>query len=386
MMPGGQPLVTFALLSYNQERFIREAVESAFAQEYRPLEILLSDDCSADGTFEIMREMAAGYRGSHTVVLNRNATNLGIGGHVNKIMEMAKGELIVAAAGDDVSLPHRTTRLVKFWLEGGRPSALCSRVQVVDARGEPLDSSGWDAAFYRYVAEAEKGTIERLRMYVRDHTPEIAGATEAWSRGLFEAFGNFGAGLVQEDRALALRAWLLNGIGYLDEPLVLYRTHGENVWYRRLPTNRSVQGFRKLEDLLSFRLRSELTLLIGFRRDLLAALKMGILPWPMYGELMAEIRRQTRVAYLRGYWWTIPWRKRVCYAITIFGRGGEASDKFWAMPRLAPELAFLFIRSWASRTRSGLRTAANLFARSGRWASRLPGGPRDKRSGGQRAR
>ena len=43
----GAPLVTFALFAYNQERYVREAVEGAFAQTYQPLEIILSDDCSS---------------------------------------------------------------------------------------------------------------------------------------------------------------------------------------------------------------------------------------------------------------------------------------------------------------------------------------------------
>ena len=42
----GRPLVTFYVIAYNQSRFVREAVESALAQTYSPLEILLSDDCS----------------------------------------------------------------------------------------------------------------------------------------------------------------------------------------------------------------------------------------------------------------------------------------------------------------------------------------------------
>jgi len=39
-------LITLALVAYNQERFISEALEGAFAQTYSPLEIILSDDCS----------------------------------------------------------------------------------------------------------------------------------------------------------------------------------------------------------------------------------------------------------------------------------------------------------------------------------------------------
>ena len=55
-----RPLVTFALFAYNQEEFIREAVEGAFAQTYEPLEIILSDDCSSDRTYEIIQEDGSG--------------------------------------------------------------------------------------------------------------------------------------------------------------------------------------------------------------------------------------------------------------------------------------------------------------------------------------
>ena len=115
-----KPLLTFVVLAYNQERFIREAVEGALAQTYSPLEIILSDDCSPDQTFEIMQQMAAEYHGPHKIVLNRNETNQGIGGHVNRVMELTHGELIVMAAGDDISLPHRTQRLYGVWEDSGR--------------------------------------------------------------------------------------------------------------------------------------------------------------------------------------------------------------------------------------------------------------------------
>ena len=71
-----RPLVTFALFAYNQERFIREAIEGAFAQTYEPLEIILSDDCSADRTFEIIQENAAAYLGPHSVFTYRTPYNL----------------------------------------------------------------------------------------------------------------------------------------------------------------------------------------------------------------------------------------------------------------------------------------------------------------------
>ena len=52
-----QLFVTFVLFAYNQEKYIREAVEGALSQTYGAMEIILSDDRSTDRTFEIMEEV-----------------------------------------------------------------------------------------------------------------------------------------------------------------------------------------------------------------------------------------------------------------------------------------------------------------------------------------
>lgn len=120
-----RPLVTFALFAYNQEKYIHEAVEGAFSQTYEPLEIILSDDCSADRTFEIMQEMAAAYRGTHKVRAIRQAENLGTFNHLITVARLARGQLLIANAGDDISYPQRTSMLANRWKQTC-PIALCS--------------------------------------------------------------------------------------------------------------------------------------------------------------------------------------------------------------------------------------------------------------------
>ena len=88
-----RPLVSFFVTAYRQEHLVRASIEAAFAQTWSPLEILLSDDCSPDGTFAVMQEMAAAYSGPHRVILNRNPKNLGITAHVDRIMELDLGRL-----------------------------------------------------------------------------------------------------------------------------------------------------------------------------------------------------------------------------------------------------------------------------------------------------
>ena len=84
-------LVTLVVMAWRQEALLRDTIAAAFAQTYQPLEILLSDDASPDGSFAVMQEMAAAYDGPHRVRLNCNPVNLGLIGHINRVFELAEG-------------------------------------------------------------------------------------------------------------------------------------------------------------------------------------------------------------------------------------------------------------------------------------------------------
>ena len=84
-----------------------------------------------------MQAKAAAYSGPHRLVLNRNPKNLGIVPHVEKVMALASGALIVENAGDDVSVPHRVARMVEAWLASGRRAkAIHTARRRMDANGD----------------------------------------------------------------------------------------------------------------------------------------------------------------------------------------------------------------------------------------------------------
>lgn len=133
-----RPLVTFALFAYNQEQYIREAVEGAFDQTYEPLEIILSDDCSTDQTFDIMQEMAAAYEGPHEVRVRKSRSNVGIIDHVLSVAHEAQGKLLVVAAGDDFSYQDRTSRITNSWTKDSAV-AVYSGNDVCDDGGRVIE-------------------------------------------------------------------------------------------------------------------------------------------------------------------------------------------------------------------------------------------------------
>lgn len=212
-----RPLVTLFVMAYNQERYVREAVEGAFAQTYEPLEILLSDDHSADETFRIMQQLAAAYGGPHKVVLNRNHENLGLVAHLNRLFEMSSGDLIIGAAGDDISEARRVEEITRNWMASkGTAMLLHSAVTKIDTAGNDL---GLRTPAPEIIADPSPLTIVRT-----GHN--CIGATAAWNRALFDRFGPLPEFAEIEDGPMFFRAALLDAVRYVDLPLVRYRFGG----------------------------------------------------------------------------------------------------------------------------------------------------------------
>ncbi|MDR3557139.1 MAG: glycosyltransferase [Syntrophobacteraceae bacterium] len=271
------PLVTFALFTYNQERFVREAVEGALSQTYSPLEIIFSDDCSSDRTFDIMREMASTYTGPHEIVLNRNGSNLGLGEHVNRVAEMARGELIVSAAGDDVSLPCRCEELVGFWQASGR------KYKFIDSDFAAIDEYG------REIKLLDSPTVvgpidEMLRTRMR-----VRGCSESYTRDLFTLFGPILPDTVNEDRVIAFRSYLLGGIGNYSGVLVLYRLHDSNV-----SRHHGISSYTFLKES-AWVDRTLLNVYLNNRRDLACAYSLGIIDKRTLDDALAAIEYHTEL-------------------------------------------------------------------------------------------
>ncbi len=213
MTDNNLPKVTFAVLNYNGAEWIVEAAESAFAQDYPNLEILFSDDCSTDGSYETLQKIVGSYRGPRQVSLVQTPRNSYIGGNLNRIAEAATGELIVKADGDDISVPHRTSALVKTWLAGGRKAGLLHSATV-------RFSGPHDAEVHQNNCLADLASVER----VAATKARAIGATEAYVPEIFKHFGPLRDFLVHEDGVLPFRSLLLDRpVVYLEEPLVWYR-------------------------------------------------------------------------------------------------------------------------------------------------------------------
>lgn len=271
-----RPLISFLVVAYNQESFVREAVAGALAQTYSPLEIILSDDCSPDRTFDIMAEMTAAYQGPHQIVLNRNPVNLGLARHVDKVCELARGDLLVAAAGDDVSLAERTATLFEAWLGfGGSAHSIFSNATIIDQDGTALGE------WFPTPWQLDKS----LKDAITANDVGLLGCSHMFSRRTFSTFGPLHPGSLQEDNAIGFRSLILGRIEYLPVSLVRYRRHGNNLWQAR--------GDPKFRDPGRRRnwLRGEVATIEGKLADLTKGLELGLVDATLGEGYVATIQQ-----------------------------------------------------------------------------------------------
>ena len=197
-----KPLISLCVKSWNGRRYIREALAAAFAQTYRPLEIVVVDDASDDGSWD---EIASFCAGAHhdpdvSVVAKRNERNLGSLGNWEEVCSLAHGELLVKADGDDVSTPDRVERIAAAWEgDGRRALAICHSGWQMDRRG-------------------------KRRGRLRQVTPGWPlGAAMAFSPRILEFFGRTADGSLVDDEVWTRRALMLGTVLTIPDRLVHYR-------------------------------------------------------------------------------------------------------------------------------------------------------------------
>ena len=215
-MSTGPAFLSVLFVCFNQQDTVAAALQSILDQDWCNLEIVVSDDASTDGTFAVIEALLQGYRGPHRLVVNRNVTNLGVGGNINQAVSLSHGDLLVIAAGDDVSLPQRCAHLAEAWEHSGR------RLDLIASPLIDMDAHG---GLHGVIRPARLQDLSTPDLWLT-RRPHVVGAAQAWTRRAYEHFGPLPKGVVAEDLIMVFRAVCLGGALTLDKPLVQYRRGG----------------------------------------------------------------------------------------------------------------------------------------------------------------
>jgi len=201
--------VSIAMATYNGQRFIGEQLQSFVDQTRLPDELVICDDSSTDQTSEIVEEFSR--TAPFPVHLHRNSRNLGYSQNFSQALGRTRGKLVFISDQDDVWHPNKIDRVCAVFGSDTRALSVVNNQLITDAN--QLSSGAT--------------SFGRMRRAGFPDSFLIAGSCTTIARPLLELLLPVPDG-IPYDSWIGWGADLLDAKRLIEEPLQIYRRHGEN--------------------------------------------------------------------------------------------------------------------------------------------------------------
>jgi glycosyltransferase involved in cell wall biosynthesis len=233
------PRITLLMPVFNGEKYLREALDSLLQQTFSDFELLVIDDGSSDGSADIVRS----YRDSR-IRFEQNERNLGLITTLNRGLDLARGEFIARMDCDDISLPNRLERQIRFMEEHPEVGVIGTWFEKIRDNGTITVKIPADDATIRFFLIFDNAFL---------HSSILL------RRSLLERHGlRFDADFpYAEDYEFWVRCASYTQVANIPEVLVRYRDHSENT------SNR----FRKEQNSTADRVRRRHLAALGLHPD-----------------------------------------------------------------------------------------------------------------------
>jgi len=201
-----QPIVSVIMPVYNSEKYLGAAIESVLRQTFKEFEFIIVDDCSSDGSLEIIKKYS---KKDRRIDIVENSCNLGISESRNAGLAAAKGKLIMNMDHDDICHPDRIRLQVQYLKQHPDVGIVGSDIDVINDGGKsigerhfPKDDASIRKALIQYSPFTHPSTMVRSSAYARagkyDKNFEPADDYELYFRiGSHSKFGNLSACLLK---------------------------------------------------------------------------------------------------------------------------------------------------------------------------------------------
>ena len=170
-----RPFVSVTVVTYNSGRFIRRCLESVLDQVYSPLEVIVIDNASTDGTCDILEQF------ERRCVLVYNEENIGFAAAQNQAIALARGDWVLTLNPDVLLLSNFVSSLMASAAMDPRAGTVCGKLLLSDAGfdlggSQRLDSTGM--FFTPTLRHKDRGCLETNDGHYR-HYEYVFGATAA---------------------------------------------------------------------------------------------------------------------------------------------------------------------------------------------------------------
>jgi len=238
------PLVSICIPTFNAARWIQVCLESALAQTYPRLELLIIDDGSTDETVELVRSVD-----DERIRLLVNEQNIGLAHNWNKCIEMSRGNFIKFLFHDDILYPECVARMMRLLLSNESVGLVFSPRDVI-VEGDPeaeltkiwLRNCTTLHTRFRAVEPVNSGRDLFTQYLDRGFRGNWIGEPSSVliRKECFTRLGLFNPNLYQVcDIEMWLRIMWSYDIGFLPEKLTAFRFHSDSTSFRNIASRRN---------------------------------------------------------------------------------------------------------------------------------------------------
>jgi glycosyltransferase involved in cell wall biosynthesis len=236
--------ISIAMAAYNGAQYLQNQLDSILCQSHLPDELVVCDDCSTDGTCDVLE--AFRQRAPFTVHIHRNGRNLGYVRNFEQAISLCTGDIILLSDQDDVWHSDRIQRSLAVFQENPECGYVFSDAGLIDHEDRPLEGTLWQRVAF---------TPNRQRAF-EDHDQQpsdifqkncVTGATlaiRAKCRGLIFPFPQLDG--IIHDAWISMTLSLLGFYGVaIKEPFIFYRIHPKQQMGVKVEKKRNI--YRRLE-------------------------------------------------------------------------------------------------------------------------------------------
>ena len=211
--------VSIALAVYNGAKYLPELLASLEAQTYRPLELIVVDDCSSDNSVELIKNFPLSFEKK----ILSNQQNKGPVYSFKKLASLCSGNFIAFCDQDDIWVPEKIELSVNELKkkDAHKPGLVFSDLSIIDEQSRLLHNSFWQ--------------IRRLVHPVKFKLSDIlcgnivTGCTVTINQALATLLAKMPVDIIMHDWWLALIAYSFGSFSFISKPTVLYRSHTNSV-------------------------------------------------------------------------------------------------------------------------------------------------------------
>lgn len=207
-------LVSICIPNYNNAAYLDACIQSALDQTYPDTEVILVDDCSTDNSIQVAKQ----YEGKIRIL--QNSANVGQPQNTNKAVEHSNGEYVVILHSDDSLLPHFAETLVPILESHPNVGMAVGERMETDETGIPRDI----APLYNtncIIPGERQAKVFLLTSFLPCQV--------LLRREIFETIGGVDERyIINLDGLLWFKCALICDVGYIQNPVSVYRRHGEN--------------------------------------------------------------------------------------------------------------------------------------------------------------